>query len=55
MREKSVFFMENSRLENNTQEKIGINLSAHLQKAKIVKQILILESWEWLEFSISTK
>lgn len=55
MREKPVFFMENSRLGNNTQEKIGINLSAHPEKAKIVKQILILESWEWLEFSISVK
>jgi len=44
MREKSVFFMENSRLGNNAQGKIGINLSAHPKKAKIVKQILILES-----------
>jgi hypothetical protein len=44
MREKPVFFMENSRLENNAQGKIGIKLSAHPEKAKIVKQILILES-----------
>ncbi len=47
--------MENSRLGNNAQGKIGTNLSAHPEKAKIVKQILILESREWLEFSISVK
>lgn len=54
-RKSQYFFMENSRLENNAQGKIGISLSAHPEKAKIVKQILILESWEWLEFSISIK
>jgi hypothetical protein len=43
-RKSQYFFMENSRLENNAQGKIGISLSAHPEKAKIVKQILILES-----------